>query len=287
MKKINMFLFVLIILSFLFFGCVSSQTGQDSNDLNFGENNQIVSGRELSYLKEVCEDLNKEFLDCVNEKKVCEERLLTMNLDNNCPECICENDCPVCPIATDCDAIASSLSEQINNCASEKAILQNNLDNCNNIKTNCETEKEDCLTELDTANTELAKMPDFSIYHYVKGNLFESGDYRQGQAFVWEGTKKVIVGLDYTGGEDDHFASHVSQTYGLNLVKWYELEQTSPSVFEPTILKDSYSLEAGDTVLIELGDDDIYHLKIKSTEFDAATSKEGLAVRRIIVIYMN
>jgi len=286
-SKLSVFFIILLTSLVLLNGCINSEQQQNnSNTLSSQRNISLENTAtednaenleiDLDELQEKYNALNEKFSGCLEEKAGCESSLMTA--DFNCTEP--SFDCPECPVSTDCASVASSLSSQINDCLEEKLTTQNSLDGCT-------AEKNNCISDLDAANTALAEPLDLSIHHYVKGNLFESGEYRYTQAFAGDNTKKVFVGLDYTEGNDDFFLPAVTITYGLNLVEWYAVTQPVTGTFETKILKGVYESDAGDTVLIEEDASGILQLKIKAAEFNAGTSKNGLALRRITVLYIK
>ena len=279
MKKVIFAVWALLILSLS--GCITTPFDQgmmdfDNNSNSLSDVDLKIMEMDLYKLQVDYNVLNDRLSDCVEAKNNCENDLDSLS------------DCPSASAPTDCNSIANSLGSQISICSNEKATIQNQLNTCNTNKDACNDDKDECLSDLALANAALAEVPGFSIYHYVSGNLFASGDYRYTQAFITDNTQKVIVGLDYTGGNDDHFSAGVTTTYGLNLVKWYVLTRTASGSFEAKIVKDVYESDAGDTVvLLESDGINVAQLKVKSTEYNAATSKEGLALRRLIVIYLE
>lgn len=291
--KLTIF-FVALISLILLSGCINNEPKKNNSDNpslqrpvsqenTTTENNTENVEVSLQELQGKYNELNEKFSGCLETKTVCESRLMTF--DCNCSE---QNfECPECPMSTDCTSISSSLSSQISDCIEKKSIIQNSLNDCSAEKSACIEEKNSFISDLNSANTALAEPLHLSIYHYVKGNLFESEGYRYTQAFAGSNTKKVFVGLDYNGGTDNFFVPSGSIIYGLNLVRWYALTLTDVGTFESKILKGIYESDAGDTVLIEEDDMGILQLKIKATEFDAETSKESLALRRITVLYVK
>jgi len=263
MKKI---IFILLISIFLLFGCVqpvdtntSVGRDQENNDTN------VVL-------------LESQLVTCLRSKAVCEQDLVN-KVDINCPEC---DECPQCLIANDCNAVAEVLGTQISTCSAQKSVLSGELDECVDEKKNFSKELE---TKTQLLEDELSKKMDLTVQHYVPGNLGGSGTYRIIQADIANGTKIVAVGLEYSGGSDNFFMEGLLS----GLVRWYELTKNDSNGFDPVIIKSVYESEAGDTVLLEQASpgSDVYYLKIKSDEFNAGTSKEGLAIRRIMVVYTN
>ncbi|MFH0954788.1 MAG: hypothetical protein V1777_01680 [Candidatus Micrarchaeota archaeon] len=291
MKAKIMVLFFVVTGLILLGGCTLSQPEQNASTPplqrqispeNTGENTENAAAT-LDELRVQYNQVNENLSNCLEEKETCKTSLA--NPDCNCPEVDC--DCPVCPVSADCNAVAASLSSQLTTCIEAKAGVQNQFNDCNAMKETLLGEKNSCLSDLEAANAALAEPLSLSIHHYVKGNLFESGGYRKIQAFVGSNVKKVFFGLDYTGGTDSFFSPGVSTTYGLNLVRWYVLTRTDAGTYEPKILNGIYESDAGDTVLIEETESGVSYLKIKSTEFDAGTSKEGVSLRRITVLYIE
>jgi len=293
-SKLSVFFIILLASLLLLNGCINSEQQQNnSNNLSPQRNISLENTAtedntenleiNLDELQEKYNALNEKFSGCLEEKAGCESSL--MATDFNCTEP--NFDCPECPVSTDCASVASSLSSQINDCLKEKLTTQNSLDGCTTEKNACVQEKNNCISDLDAANIALAKPLNLSIHHYVKSNLFESEGYRYTQAFAGDNTKKVFVGLDYSGGNDDFFLPSVTITYGLNLVEWYAVTQPVTGTFETKILKGVYESDAGDTILIEEDASGILQLKINAAEFDSGTSKNGLALRRITVLYIK
>jgi len=266
MKKLVFALMLLVFLVVLF-GCTQTQ---DNNLLqpNVGRSPQNTNNPNPELVL-----LEKELSNCLKEKEECE------NLpDLNCPVCEKTNcpNCPVCKAVTDCGSVATALGNQLTECSAQKNSLENSFDDCNK-------EKSTCNAELDLANKELEKVLKMEISHYVKGNFYVSEGYRVTQAFTSKNNEKIIVGLEYDGGSDYFFNPGLVS----GLTKWYVLTRNESGGYDPKIVKSVYESDAGDTVLIgkAFGDPNVDYLKIKATEFDAATSKEGLNIKKIIVMY--
>ena len=199
---------------------------------------------DYNVLKEKCDVSNSQLAVCLTAKSVCEGKK-----------------CPDCNVCADCSSGINVLTTQLNTCNSQKSNLNDQLDECDLTKAACDENLSTCESAL----------PKVYYDHFVAGNLGVLGDYRTTTSVYDDhpNVKSIVVGLDYNGGTDSSFAPFVSTEYGLNLIRWYTLTKTATG----------FSIPGDDTVLAEN-----YILKIKATEFTAATSKEHLAIRRIIVI---
>ena len=192
--------------------------------------------------------------------------------------------CEACPEVESCDAVEAALSA----CNSDKSSLTNSLGTCNTQLSACLSGETSCSDSLAACNSEkaaceadltaaLESVPTTLVRHYVYGNLGVVGDYRT-TTIDWLGVNysKVIIGLDYTGGTDTFFSASVTTDYGLNRIRWYTLTSADGGTWFTADIDDG-------TVLIDQGN----RLKINSAEYNAGTSKEGLALRRVIMILVS
>ncbi len=183
----------------------------------------------------------------------------------------------------------TSLAEQKTLLTEQKTLLTEQLSNCNNDKANLAVDKANLTTDktsltnsLGACNSGLSAallaVPEMTVKHYVPGNFFSAGaDGYRHVSFTYtldfNKIERAMVGIDYTGGNDYFFAPGVQ----LGLIRWYKMTRADESTFTADI--------DGTVKLVKVGDD--RRLIVKQAEFSQATSKEGLALKRVILVFAN
>ncbi|MEK6957595.1 MAG: hypothetical protein AABW99_01260 [archaeon] len=269
-------LFVLIISVYLF-GCVTIQTG---NDQGIGEIDAKADASIAQVeLRQAQSDYNaasaalvsarESISQCEKGKAECENK--------TCPACEV-TECPV----QECNE--NALQAKLDKCSADKEKANDSLTTCNTSLTQCVSGKSACNDSLNSCNADKAAcqasltaaqnaVPATLVWHYGPGNFYTSADnvYREIEYKIPAQIDKAMIGLVYSGGSDPFFGPGVIP----GMVRWYTLTSNDGKVFNSDI---------DGTVYLDLNNP--YPLRIKRAEFTAGTSKEGLAIQKVIAIYI-